>query len=78
MSDIAYVAQRVNEKSATVEYVPAQGRQLWGAGPIGKAINRTPRQTHHLLSTGAIKSARKVRGRWTANEAALIREFGGA
>jgi hypothetical protein len=27
---------------------------LWGAGPIGRAINRTPRQVYHLAETGQI------------------------
>ena len=50
---------------------------LWGADQIGAAIGRNGRQTHHLLSNGDIKCTRKVRGRWMANRAALLREFGG-
>jgi hypothetical protein len=49
---------------------------LWGAAQIGKAIHRNGRQAHHLLTTGQIKSARKVGGLWCANRAALLREFG--
>jgi len=49
----------------------------WGAGPIGKVINRNARQTHHLLTTGQIKCAQKKGGRWIANRGALRREFGG-
>jgi hypothetical protein len=48
---------------------------LWGAEEIGRVIGRTPRQTHHLLTTGKIKSAQKVGGRWVAGRGAL-REFG--
>jgi hypothetical protein len=51
---------------------------VWGAAAIGAAIGRTPRQTHHLLSTGEIKSARKKGGRWVASRTALLRELGGA
>jgi hypothetical protein len=51
-------------------------RPLWGAAAIGQVINRNPRQTHHLLASGCIKSARKVGGRWTAIPAALRAEFG--
>ena len=36
---------------------------LWGADEIGAAIGRNGRQAFHLLSSGDIKSARKVRGR---------------
>ena len=49
----------------------------WGAAKIGRVIGLTPRQAHHLLINGEIKSARKVRGRWCANRPALVREFGG-
>jgi hypothetical protein len=48
----------------------------WGAKQIGDEIERTPRQVHHLLSRGLIKSARLVGGRWVANRTALRREFG--
>ena len=48
----------------------------WGAEEIGKTINRTERQTFHLLKLGQIKSARKVGGKWTAGRAALHAEFG--
>lgn len=34
------------------------------------------RQAHHLLVNGELKSARKIRGRWVANCAALLREMG--
>jgi hypothetical protein len=53
------------------------GEFLWGATEIGAAIGRNGRQAFHLLSNGEIKCARKVRGRWMANRAALLREFGG-
>jgi hypothetical protein len=49
---------------------------LWGADEIGAAIGRNGRQAFHLLSSGDIKSARKVRGRWVASRTALLREFG--
>ena len=49
---------------------------LWGADQIGAAIGRNCRQAFHLLSNGEIKCARKVRGRWMANRAALLHEFG--
>jgi hypothetical protein len=49
---------------------------VWGADAIGVLIGRDARQTHHLLNSGQIKSARKVGGRWTANPVALRKEFG--
>jgi hypothetical protein len=52
-------------------------KPVWGAAAIGAVINRNPRQTHHLLTSGHIKSARRIGGRWVANVAALRREFGG-
>jgi hypothetical protein len=51
---------------------------VWGAAEIGRIINRNRRQTHHLLTSGLIKSARRIGGRWVANAGALRREFGGA
>ena len=50
----------------------------WGVDEIGKVIGRTARQTHHLLTKGQIKAARKVGGKWVANREALIRELSGA
>jgi hypothetical protein len=52
-------------------------KPVWGAAAIGEEINRTERQTHHLLSTGQIKCAQKKGGRWCATPSALRREFGG-
>jgi hypothetical protein len=51
---------------------------VWGAAAIGAAIGRTPRQTHHLLSAGEIKTAQKKGRRWVASRTALRREFGAA
>ena len=56
---------------------PSLDMPVWGAAEIGRIINRNPRQTHHLLTSGHIKSARRIGGRWVANIAALRREFGG-
>jgi hypothetical protein len=49
---------------------------LWGAEEIGRAIGRNGRQTHHLLTRGEIKSAKKLGGRWVVSRAALLRELG--
>ena len=48
----------------------------WGAETIGAVIERNPRQKHHLLTRGEIKSAKKVGGRWVVSRAALLRELG--
>jgi hypothetical protein len=50
---------------------------VWGAENIAKEINRTPRQTYHLLQTNAISAARRKGGLWCADRNALRREFGG-
>jgi hypothetical protein len=49
---------------------------LWGAAEIAEAINRTPRQAHHLLNNGQIQCAQKKGGRWVCSRAALLRELG--
>ena len=66
-----------DESSETVKQKlePAQP-VVWGARDIGAVINRTERQTHHLLTRKQIKSARKVGGRWSAGIPALKAEFG--
>lgn len=72
MSDFANLIDPVNDfRSAPVENAFA-----WGADEIGNVIGRNPRQTHHLLTTCQLKSAKKVGGRWVANIRALLREFG--
>jgi hypothetical protein len=52
---------------------------VWGAAAIGKVIGRTERQTHWLLSQGAIKAARKSTNRkkshWYASVDGLRRQF---
>ena len=50
-------------------------RIIWGARDIGAAINRTERQTHHLLEKGAIRAARKVGAQWCASLNGLQEQF---
>jgi hypothetical protein len=71
MFDSPEHADKVNGKIPT-----NLDKVVWGAVEIGKIINRNPRQTHHLLTKGHIKSARRIGGRWCASPAALLREFG--
>jgi hypothetical protein len=49
---------------------------VWGADAIGAVIGRTDRQIYHLLASGALKSAKRIGGRWVASRAALLRELG--
>jgi hypothetical protein len=71
MIDSPEHAEKVNGK------VPnSLDKLVWGAVAIGEIINRNPRQTHHLLTRGHIKSARRIGGRWCASPAALLKEFG--
>ena len=52
-------------------------KPVWGAAAIAREINRTPRQTYHLLTTGGIQSAVKKGKSWAALPSQLRREFGG-
>ena len=53
----------------------AQGiRLVWGTEAISKLIGRTERQTAHLLKKGAIP-AKKIGGRWVAEESQVIAYF---
>jgi hypothetical protein len=47
---------------------------LWGSRAISKEINRSARQTFHLLETGQIPAS-KIGGRWCASRSALRRFF---
>jgi len=49
---------------------------LWGVAAIAEAIDRTPRQTNHMLAIGAIESAMKKGGRWVVLRRKLPEEFG--
>jgi hypothetical protein len=71
MIDSPQHAGKVNEKIPN-----SLDKLVWGAVAIGEIINRNPRQTHHLLTRGHIKSARRIGGRWCASPAALLKEFG--
>ena len=79
MRDLADQESVVNEsanKSAKNLVDSYDSNFVWGARAIGKVIGRSERQVHHLLASGALKSAQKKGGRWVANWASLIREFG--
>jgi hypothetical protein len=52
------------------------GDFIWGAKEIGAVLGRNTRVTFHLLETGAIECARRVRGRWVVSRRALLKEFG--
>jgi hypothetical protein len=48
---------------------------VWGAAEIGRVINRTPRQVHHMLQRGLIHAARRCGGRYFADKAGLRTQF---
>ena len=74
MFDFANLIDPVNDSRSA----PVENAFVWGADEIGRVIDRTGRQTNHLLATGQIKSAKKIGGRWVANRLALLREMGAA
>ena len=45
---------------------------IWGCEDIARAINRSPRQTYNLLSTGRLPGARVVARRWVISKKALL------
>jgi hypothetical protein len=79
--------RKVRNYSHTVHTMDVQHEQVrereddlgivWGAAAIGKVINRTPRQTHHMLKRGLIQAARQCGGRWCADRAGLRAQFCG-
>jgi hypothetical protein len=57
-----------------VDYNPELDRPIWGAEAIAAVINRSRRQTFHLLENGFI-DADKVGGLWCSSIRRLL--FGG-
>jgi len=51
---------------------------LWGAAEIARVINRTPKQTFHMLESCHIPPARKIGSRWVVSLRELVAFFGGA
>jgi hypothetical protein len=49
-------------------------RLLWGVPEIAEAIDRTPRQTWHLLNSGLLP-AKKVGAKWVATKGGLRQFF---
>jgi hypothetical protein len=47
---------------------------VWGAGPIGKVINRSPVQTNYLLVRGLLP-AKKIGNLWVARRSRLLAVF---
>jgi hypothetical protein len=63
---------------AVTDEQPDRPRILWGAAEIGKEINRTPRQTYHLLAKGLIRCAQQRGNLYSCDRDALLAEFRGA
>jgi Helix-turn-helix domain len=57
-------------------YVNEESEFAWGTNQISRIIGRSPRQTYHLLSTGKLKSVKKVGGHWVVSRDALRKELG--
>jgi hypothetical protein len=50
-------------------------RLIWGVPAIAEEIDRTPRQTWHLLNSGLLP-AKKVGAKWVATKGGLRDFFG--
>jgi hypothetical protein len=49
---------------------------VWGVEAIAKIIDRTDRQTNHMLASGQLP-AKKVGGRWVVERSQLVKFFMG-
>ena len=56
------------------DQTPLAGDLLWGVKGIAVEIDRTERQTYHLLTTGQLP-AQLVGGRWVASRSGLRQRF---
>jgi hypothetical protein len=54
-----------------------QSDLLRTAADIGRVLGLNARQAHHLASSGALKSIKKVGGRYWASKTKLIAEISG-
>jgi hypothetical protein len=73
------MSERVSEDfaargTASNEPVSLADDLLWGVKAISDEINRSERQTFHLLENGHLP-AKKKGGRWCASRAGLRRHF---
>lgn len=48
---------------------------LWGADAIAKELGRTVKSTFHMLESGHLPFARKIKGRWCASRTKLHEFF---
>ncbi|TAA61889.1 hypothetical protein EXZ48_12270 [Shinella sp. JR1-6] len=48
---------------------------IWGAAEIAKVINRTERQTYHMIQSGHLPMVKQVGERYVASRAKLIAFF---
>ena len=76
MDDSTDSERAVNQSDSAITIKHKDSEWAWSAGEIGATIDRTPRQVHHMLSKGLIKSAQKRGGIWVAHRPSLRREFG--
>jgi hypothetical protein len=51
-------------------------RPVWGVTEISKLLNRTVRQTYHLMENGHVDASR-VGGRWVTTKRRLLRRIAG-
>jgi hypothetical protein len=47
-------------------------KPIWGVESFAKIINRTPRQTHHLVAKGRIPGVKKVGARFVSTKRKLL------
>jgi hypothetical protein len=53
----------------------ADNGYLWGGRAIGREIDRSPRQTYHLIEHGHLRCVKKLGGVYVAHRNELRREM---
>ena len=64
----------LDKANVGIDVQPGDDEVVWGAEDIGRVINRSKRQTVHLLENGRLP-AKKVGRLWAANRGRLRRHF---
>ena len=67
--------QSKTASSHIVTDVDALDAPIWGARAIGAVIGRSERSAYHLLESGVLRGAKKIRDTWSAIPSVLREQW---
>ena len=75
MSFTSNVASKLQDADDRLAALYADSDVVWGVAAIGRLIGLNRRQAYHFISTGRLKSVRKLGGRYFASKRELLDEL---